>query len=81
MLQKRQLHRSAGAGRHLPSRRRGKGETAASKSPPDRPPPGQEPRGIEKRIADADKVSRTGSTEEPVRNTPPAGAWNDTSSD
>jgi hypothetical protein len=41
----------------------------------------QEPRGVEKDIADADKKARTGSTDEPVRNTPPAGAWNDTASD
>lgn len=42
---------------------------------------GQEPRGVDKGVADADKKARTGKTEEPVRNTPPAGAWNDTSSD
>lgn len=41
----------------------------------------EEPRGIEKDIADADKKSRTGSSDESVRNTPPAGAWNDTASD
>ena len=41
----------------------------------------EEPRGIEKGIADADKRARTGSKQEPVRNTPPAGAWNDTASD
>lgn len=40
-----------------------------------------EPQGIEKEIADADKVARTGSTKETVRNTPPAGAWNETSAD
>jgi hypothetical protein len=28
-------------------------------------------------IADADKKVRTGSEQEPVRNTPPAGDWND----
>ena len=28
-------------------------------------------------IADADKRARTGTTDEPVRNTPPAGSWND----
>jgi hypothetical protein len=32
-------------------------------------------------IADADKKARTGHSEEPVRNTPPAGSWNDVSSD
>jgi len=41
----------------------------------------EEPRGIEKGIADADKKARTGTTQEPVRNTPPAGAWNDTAAD
>ncbi len=41
----------------------------------------EEPRGIETGIADADKQARTGSRYEPVRNTPPAGAWNDTASD
>lgn len=41
----------------------------------------EEPRGIEKGIADADKKARTGSTEEPLRNTPPAGPWNDSASD
>ena len=39
------------------------------------------PRRVKYDIADADKVARTGSKDEPVRNTPPAGAWNDTSSD
>jgi hypothetical protein len=41
----------------------------------------EEPRGIEKDIADADKKARSGSTHEPLRNTPPAGAWNDTAAD
>jgi len=41
----------------------------------------EEPRGIEKGIADADKKARTGKPQEPVRNTPPAGAWNDTAAD
>jgi hypothetical protein len=52
--------------------------------PPDDGPHGvesEEPRGIEKGIADADKRARSGSKQEPVRNTPPAGAWNDTASD
>ena len=40
-----------------------------------------EPQGIQKGIADADKRARTGSTKETVRNTPPAGAWNETSAD
>jgi hypothetical protein len=64
---------------------------AADKSPgDDREKPGREdartsdprePRGVEKEIAEADKKARTGSKSEPLRNTPPAGAWNDTSSD
>jgi Raf kinase inhibitor-like YbhB/YbcL family protein len=33
--------------------------------------------GVRKGIADADKLARTGSVDEPVRDTPPAGAWND----
>jgi hypothetical protein len=41
----------------------------------------EEPRGLEKGIADADKKARMGSTDEPVRDTPPAGHWNDTASD
>jgi hypothetical protein len=32
-------------------------------------------------IADADKIARTGSKDESVRNTPPAGDWNDVASD
>lgn len=47
----------------------------------DTTPRWREPRGIQKGIADADKKARTGSTEEAVRNTPPAGAWNETSAD
>jgi Raf kinase inhibitor-like YbhB/YbcL family protein len=37
-----------------------------------------EPRGVERHIADADKIARTGSKDEPVRNTPPRGDWDDT---
>jgi mxaD protein len=40
-----------------------------------------EPRAIDTGIAADDKRTRTGTAEEPVRDTPPAGAWNDTSSD
>jgi uncharacterized protein len=36
-----------------------------------------EPPGIQGHIADADKKARTGSENETVRNTPPAGDWND----
>lgn len=55
--------------------------TTGPQVPAERASPWQEPRGVQKDIADADKVARTGSQEEPVRNTPPAGAWNDTSPD
>lgn len=48
---------------------------------PETLPPWQEPRGVQKGIADTDKKARTGSTEEGVRDTPPAGAWNETSGD
>ena len=44
-------------------------------------PDSEEPRGIERGIADADKKARTGNAREEIRNTPPAGSWNDTSSD
>ena len=44
-------------------------------------PVGREPRGIDAGIADADKRARVGSDQEPVRNTPPAGEWNDTTTD
>lgn len=56
-------------------------ETGPDDPSTDEIPPGQEPRGVQAGIADADKKARTGSTEERVRNTPPAGAWNDTSAD
>jgi hypothetical protein len=55
-------------------------------APPD-PPPSPLPRPdrakpfVEHDIATADKVARTGSAKEKVRNSPPAGAWNDTSHD
>lgn len=39
------------------------------------------PPGIDANVADADKQVRTGQKREPVRNTPPAGTWNDTSAD
>lgn len=38
---------------------------------------GREATGIERDIADADKRARSGTTRETVRNTPPAGDWND----
>jgi len=43
--------------------------------------PAQEPRGVQPDLAEDDKRARTGAVSEPVRNTPPAGAWNDTSHD
>jgi hypothetical protein len=42
---------------------------------------GREPGKVHDTIADADKIARTGSKQEPVRNTPPAGDWNDASPD
>jgi hypothetical protein len=55
--------------------------TAVAERPSETSPRWHEPQGIQKRIADADKKARTGSTKEAVRNTPPAGAWNETSAD
>ena len=56
-------------------------------SPPD-PAPAPLPRrarddteGVQSDVAKADKIARTGSSEEKVRDSPPAGAWNDTSHD
>jgi len=46
-----------------------------------RPYAALETEGVDTGIADADKQVRSGKTDEPVRNTPPAGAWNETSSD
>jgi len=40
-----------------------------------------EARGVEPGIADADKATRARTGREEVRNTPPAGHWNDTSAD
>ncbi len=74
MAEKRKQHHSGNTDR-------AKAKRTPSVEPSHEGPPWQEPRGIQKGIADADKAARTGSTEEPVRNTPPAGAWNDTSRD
>jgi hypothetical protein len=49
--------------------------------PPPLPLPNRGDRGVQHDIAEADKVARTGSAQERVRNTPPAGAWNDTTHD
>lgn len=46
-----------------------------------RPYANEETQGVETRVADADKEGRAGTVNERVRNTPPAGAWNETSSD
>jgi hypothetical protein len=37
----------------------------------------REPGATSPGIADADKIVRTGRKDEPVRNTPPSGDWND----
>lgn len=55
-------------------------------APTDPPPaplarPDRDRSGVQRDIAKADKVARTGSSQEKVRDTPPAGAWNDTSHD
>jgi len=55
-------------------------------APPDPPAvplprPDRDKPGVQHDIADADKIARTGAPKETVRNTPPAGAWNDTSHD
>lgn len=42
---------------------------------PDRKPGTKQPG-----LADADKRARTGKGDEPIRNTPPAGSWNDVAS-
>lgn len=47
--------------------------SAKQTTPESRPQRGEVQRGI----ADADKKARTGSEHEFVRNTPPAGDWND----
>lgn len=74
---RREQHATAKESGHAAER----GKPPAEEPRPRRSPLSREPRGVEKGIADADKEARTGSTEEPVRNTPPAGAWNDTSGD
>ncbi len=48
-------------------------ERRASRVPEAKPGRGE----VQTGIADADKKARTGSEQEPVRNTPPAGEWND----
>ena len=53
--------------------RKVKGEGIPARAPGARPQRGE----VQTGIADADKRARTGSEQEPVRNTPPAGDWND----
>jgi hypothetical protein len=43
-------------------------------------PGGRNPGTVQPGMADADKRARTGKEDEPVRNTPPAGLWNDVAS-
>jgi hypothetical protein len=50
----------------------------AKRNPPmGSPGVGDKPDTVQPNIADADKTARTGSKDEDVRNTPPAGDWND----
>ena len=67
------------ADRHIPSTAHE--NTSVPEPASETSPRWHEPRGIQKGIADADKKARTGSTKETVRDTPPAGAWNETSGD
>ena len=60
---------------------KGSEENPDARPPAEDSPPKRKPPGVQHGIADADKVARTGSKDEPVRNTPPAGAWNDVSGD
>jgi len=50
-------------------------------TPPPVPRHDPDNRGVKHDIARADKVARTGSADEKVRDTPPAGAWNDSTHD
>jgi hypothetical protein len=67
------------AERYIPTT--GHESTSVPEPPAETSPRWHEPQGVQEGIADADKKARTGSTKEAVRNTPPAGAWNDTSGD
>lgn len=70
-----------------PTDRRGQGDAeglptlrpADHRAIPAPPGPKSGPGSVRPGIADADKRARTGSVDEPVRNTPPAGDWNDVS--
>lgn len=53
-------------------------ETVATTRGTDIPPTAREPQGVEPHIADADKVARTGTSNEQVRDTPPFGDYDDT---
>jgi hypothetical protein len=46
-----------------------------------RPYANDEARAVDTEVANEDQKTRTGTADESVRNVPPAGAWNDTSSD
>jgi Polyketide cyclase / dehydrase and lipid transport len=46
-----------------------------------RPYANDEARAVDTEVAHEDQKTRTGTADESVRNVPPAGAWNDTSSD
>jgi hypothetical protein len=50
---------------------------AKRKRPIGNQPVGRESTNVQPDIADADKVARTGTKDEQVRDTPPAGDWND----
>lgn len=60
-------------GERTPSRAPRARPVASAETPQEKPTRGEVQRGI----ADADKKARTGTLQEPVRNTPPAGDWND----
>jgi hypothetical protein len=50
----------------------------AKRNPPmGSPGVGSKPDTVQPHIADADKLARTGSKDEHILNTPPAGDWND----
>jgi hypothetical protein len=80
---RKQQHDRGGTGvtadRHIPTTEHE--NTSVAEPSAETSPRWHEPQGIQKEIADADKKVRTGATKEAVRNTPPAGAWNETSGD
>ena len=78
-LQPIHAEEAAVAEKHIPSTEHE--NTAVPEPPAETSPRWREPQGVQKGVADADKKARTGSASETVRNTPPAGAWNETSGD